>query len=104
MPEDAKDLKKLKRDELDDVAADHGVPAPEELPNKDAVIEAIEAPNPALAPPPPPPRTEQTYKVVGPVPVHDTKPGGEFTALLSADQEAHLIEAGHIIVKQNPED
>ena len=37
------DLSKLKRPELDQVAAQRGVTEPEKLPSKDAVIEAIAA-------------------------------------------------------------
>lgn len=45
-PDDGKPEKKLsslKREELDKLAAEHGVEDPEELPSKEAVIEAIEA-------------------------------------------------------------
>lgn len=37
-----KSLNSLKREELNQIAADAGVPEPEELPSKEAVIEAIE--------------------------------------------------------------
>lgn len=110
-PKDDKDLSKLKRDELDEVAADAGVPAPETLPNKEAVVEAIEAPNPALAPVPEPapdpavlapqpdpevPTGEQGYEVVGDRSVLGHEPGSKFAAAIPAAQEALLIESGHI--------
>lgn len=41
-PRDPEDLTALKRDELDQRASVLGHPAPEDLPNKTAVIEAIE--------------------------------------------------------------
>jgi len=69
---------------------------PDDPPNKDAVVEAAEAPNPALAPVPEPAPGEQTWKVIGPHRVCDTAPGGTFTADLPAEQKALLIEAGHI--------
>lgn len=93
------ELKDLTRPKLDKVAAKAGVPNPDALPNKDAVISAIEAPNPALAPEPPPPRSEQTYTVCGPVPVYDTRPGETFSRLLTAEQEQHLVDAGHITLE-----
>ncbi len=87
-------LKKLKRGELDEVAADAGVPDPEGLATKDEVIAAI--PNPALAPEPPAPLAEREYEVIGPVAVHGHAHGEKFTALIQPPQEALLIEAGHI--------
>lgn len=36
------------------------------------------------------------YVVIGKRRVHETKPGGTFTALFTPEQEAALIEAGHI--------
>ncbi len=92
----AAELLKLTRDDLNEAAADAGVPNPDELPNKEAVIDAIEAPNPALAPIPEPEPGEQTYKVIGPHRVHDTNPGGTFAADIAAPQLALLIESGHI--------
>lgn len=89
------DLKKLKRDELDKEAIKAGVPDPDELPNKDAVIEAIEAPNPALAPVPDADKGEVQWTVVGPNRVHGTAPGGTFAAAESP-QIALLVESGHI--------
>lgn len=89
------DLEKLTREDLDDVALDRGVPDPASLPNKEAVIAAIGAPNPALAVVEPE-REPVEYEVVGPRRVHETEPGGTFTALLTAEQEAALIEGGHI--------
>ncbi len=94
----AADLKKLPRDDLNDAAADAGVPDPDALPNKDAVIEAIEQPNPALAPEPDPdslPR-ERTYVVTGVQPVFDTAPGDEFTTTMPVEQERVLLAGGHI--------
>ena len=44
------DLAKLKRDELNDLAAKAGIEAPEALPNKDAVIEAVTTGTPPAAP------------------------------------------------------
>lgn len=90
----AEDLTKLKRDELDAVAADAGVPNPDELPNKEAVVEAIEAPNPALA------IVAEAegpveYEVTAPVEVHGHKPGEKFTAIPDK-QKALLVESGHI--------
>ena len=102
---DPKALKRLPRDELDRVAADAGVPDPDDLPNKDAVVEAIQEPNPALAPvaenteP-----VERAYTVIGPHIVLGHQPGSEFTALIPAAQEALLIESGHIVKQQTPED
>lgn len=93
----AEDLARLKRAELDKLAADAGVPNPDELANKDEVIAAIEAPNPALAPVPDPEPGERTWKVIGPHKVHDTAPGATFTADLPAAQAALLIESGHIL-------
>ncbi len=90
------DLTALKRAELDKLAADAGVPNPDALPTKEAVAEAITAPNPALAPVPEPEPGEQTYKVIGPHRVHDTAPGGTFAADIAAPQLALLIESGHI--------
>jgi len=92
------DLEALKRDELDKVAAEVGVPNPGKLPNKDAVIDAIEAPNPALAPVPDPddaPR-DRGYVVTGPHGVLGYAPGDTFTATIPAEQEAFLIEVGHL--------
>ncbi len=94
----AAELKKLPRDDLNEAAADAGVPDPEALPNKDAVIEAIEEPNPALAPLPDPdslPR-ERTYTVVGVQPVFDTQPGQQFTTTMPVEQEHMLTAGGHI--------
>jgi hypothetical protein len=91
---DPKDLKKLTREELDAAAADAGVPAPEELPNKDAVIDAIDAPNPALAPIPPEDAGPGTYIVTAPTAVHGHQPGEKFSMQLPADQEALLIQSG----------
>ncbi len=99
----AAELKRLKRDELDDVAAEAGVPNPDELPNKDAVVEAIQEPNPALAPEPEPEPGEETYKVIGPHNVLGNAPGSKFTATIPADQKALLVESGHI-KRLNPED
>lgn len=96
--DDPDELARLKRAELDKAAAKAGVPNPEALPNKDAVIEAIEAPNPALAPPPDhsgEPR-ERAYKVIGPHVVLGHAPGADFSALIPPAQEALLIESGHI--------
>lgn len=87
------DLKRLKRDELDEVAADAGVPAPEQLPNKDAVIDAIDAPNPALAVVPPD-DVPGTYVVTAPTAVHGHQPGEQFSMLIPADQEQLLIQSG----------
>lgn len=97
-----KDLEQLKREELDKVAANAGVPDPDSLPNKDAVIDAINAPNPALVAKTAP-RVAQTYVVTGPRRVHDTDPGDEFTALFTPEQEAALITAGHINPSQSAE-
>jgi hypothetical protein len=96
------DLTKLKRDDLDKIAAEAGVPNPDDLPNKDAVVEAIEAPNPALAPVPEADESEVEWLVIGPRRVHDTEPGGTFTATPS-EQIALLVESGHI-KRSNPED
>lgn len=96
MSDDAKDLTKLKRPALDKLAAEAGVPDPGKLPNKDAVAEAIEAPNPALAPEPDPEPGEVEYEVIGPHPVHGTATGGKFTALIAPSQLALLMESGHI--------
>lgn len=52
-------------------------------------------PNPALAVVEPE-RTAQEYEVIGPRAVHETDPGGTFTALLTPGQESALIEGGHI--------
>jgi hypothetical protein len=84
-------LAKIWRDELNEVTAEAGV-------------DAIEAPNPALAPVPDTTQGAKTYTVVGPNVVHDTPPGGDFTRDLKPEQEALLIESGHIIVKQQQED
>ena len=99
--EDPKALKKLPRDELNEVAAEAGVENAEDLANKDEVIAAL--PNPALAPVPDPPEGEVEYEVIGPQRVHDTLPGGKFTADLTPESEALLIESGHI-KRTNPED
>lgn len=84
------------RKQLDRAARKAGVPNPEDLPNKDAVEEAIEAPNPALVPSPPPPPSEQTYQVTGTQRTLEHDPGETFTATLDPDQEAALIWGGHI--------
>jgi hypothetical protein len=93
------------RDELEQQAAALGIPDPADLPNKEALEDAIDkaTPNPALVPDPPPPPGEQTYKVVGPRVVHDTQPGGTFTTTLTAEHEASLVEAGHIIREDDDE-
>lgn len=105
----ADELKKLKRDELDKVAAQAGVPNPEDLANKEEVIEAIEEPNPALVQPevipdpvpppmpdPEPAPGERAYLVTGPHIVHGHQPGSKFAATIPAVSEALLIESGHI--------
>lgn len=89
------DLTRKSRDELDKIAADAGVPDPDALPNKDAVVEAIEAPNPALEPEPPADPGEVLWKVIGSSTVHDTKPGGTFR-MRPSPQTALLVESGHI--------
>ena len=43
------ELAKLKRDELNALAAQQGIEAPEQLPNKDAVIEAVTTGTPPAA-------------------------------------------------------
>jgi hypothetical protein len=91
------DLTDKTRPELEDIARDAGVPDPEDLPNKQALAQAIEGPNPALAPDPPPPRGEQTYRVVGPREVLGRTRGDTFKVTLTAEHEASLVEAGHII-------
>lgn len=45
-----------------------------------------------------PERVKRSYRVVGPRRVFDTAPGDEFKAALHPDQEAQLIEGGHIEV------
>lgn len=84
------------RDELEQRATEAGVPNPERFPNKGALTEAIEGPNPARAPDPPAPPGERTYRVTGPRVVHDTAPGDTFTATLTVEHEASLLDAGHI--------
>ena len=95
---DGKALKALTRDELDEAATAAGVPDPEALPNKGAVVEAIEAPNPALAVVADPADGvhERGYEVICDRVVLDHKPGESFTAVIPAAQEALLIESGHI--------
>lgn len=90
------DLTDKTRPELEDIARDAGVPNPEDMPNKEALAQAIEGPNPALAPDPPAPPGERTYKVIGPRVVHATQPGGTFTATLTPAHEQSLLDAGHI--------
>jgi hypothetical protein len=108
-------LAKLSREELDAEAERVGVEDPEGFATKDEVIAAIEK----IAPPVPsgptpeeqwpaghnpalvvekPPRVpvERTYLVCGTQKVHDTLPGGQFTAALAPDQEDLLIWGGHI--------
>ncbi len=94
-------LKKLKRDELDNVAADAGVPDPEDLATKAEVIAAI--PNPALAPEPPAPPAERGYIVNGTQPVFGYAPGERFTKTLTAEQEAMFIAGGHLIYAEGGE-
>jgi len=99
---DPKALKALTRDELDKAAAEAGVPDPEALPNKGAVIDAL--PNPALAPAADPdaePR-DREYLVSGPQAVLGHQPGEQFTATIPAGQEAFLTEVGHLR-RVNPE-
>lgn len=86
------------REELEQQAAALGVPDPTGLPNKEALEDAIDkaTPNPALEPDPPAPPGEQTYKVVGPREVLGHTRGDTFTATLTAEQAASLVEAGHI--------
>ncbi len=84
------------RDELNEAAADAGVPDPESLPNKEAVLDAIEAPNPALAIVPEPDEGEVEWTVTAPVEVLGHKPGSTFKADLPANQKALLVESGHI--------
>ena len=106
----------LTRDELNDIAREAGVPDPDSLPNKEAVIEAVEEvrarPNPALVPEPEPEPDpvevaaampdpepepdERAYQVTGPHIVLEHKPGEKFAARIPAEQEALLIESGHI--------
>lgn len=90
------DLTKKKRAELDKLAAAEGVPNPASLPNKDAVVEAIEAPNPALVPEPPPPPGPCEYRVTGAQRVLDHDPGETFTATLPSEQERFLLDGGHL--------
>lgn len=54
-----------------------------------------ETPNAAIVPEPEV-RGEREYTVIGKRTVHDTRPGKTFTALFTPEQEAALIEAGHI--------
>lgn len=100
------------RKELEREAKKAGVPNPEELPNKEALAEAIEQPNPALVPPPEPEPDpaeaaaqpepepapdERAYQVVGRQhAVFGHAPGSKFAAAIPPDQEALLIESGHI--------
>ena len=87
------DLAKGKRGQLDKAAAKQaGVPAPEELPNKAAVLDAIEH-NPALAPVPDD-EIERTWKVNAGV-VNGQRAGGTFRAALT-EQLGLLVDAGHI--------
>lgn len=55
---------------------------------------------PSAFEPQPATREPRTYKVIGPHRVNGTNPGGTFTALLSPEQEAALIEGGHIRPKE----
>lgn len=106
------ELKRLKRDELDKVAEDAGVPNPEDLANKEEVIERIEH-NPALVPKPEPEPDpaeviaaqpdpepgpeERAYEVIGTQhPVFGHGHGEKFAAAIPPEQEALLVESGHI--------
>lgn len=84
------------RKQLEAEALKHGVPNPDDLPNKEAVIEAIETPNPALVPDPPPPPVEAAYTVTGTQRVLDHDPGETFTATLPPDQEQYYLTGGHL--------
>lgn len=97
------ELKALKRDKLDKLAADAGVPNPDALPNKAAVVDAITSPNPALVEEPEVEPAEEEYTVVGPQRVFGHAPGDTFTALIHDPQRALLIESGHIIPTRNKE-
>jgi hypothetical protein len=92
-------MSELTRDELEQRAAELGVPDPAGLPNKEALEAAIEAmtPNPALAPPLPPAPGPVVYEVVGPRTVNGCTRGQRFTATMSSELESSLVEAGHII-------
>lgn len=62
-----------------------------------AKAEKADLPNPALVPEPVAVEVaEREYKVVGPLRVHDTDPGHTFKATLSPEQEAFLVDVGHI--------
>lgn len=55
--------------------------------------------NPAALVPQAPERGEQSFKVIGPWPVHGVKPGGTLTAdpaVITVEQLELLITSGHI--------
>lgn len=87
------------REDLEQQAAALGIPDPAGLANKEALEDAIDkaTPNPALVPDPAPAEGDVRYRVIGPRLVHDTAPGGTFTATLDPARESSLVEAGHII-------
>lgn len=91
------DLQDMMRVALDKHAEELGVPDPGNLPNKQAVIDAIHATerNPAFAPVSAE-RKPTVYKVIGPHRVQGTDPGKTFVHLYTPEQEAALIEGGHI--------
>lgn len=59
--------------------------------------------NPALEPEPARP-VKRTYKVTGAHPVHGTAPGETFTAALNPEQEALLLDGGHISLVEPAKD
>lgn len=104
--DETEDLHDLNRGALNVMATALGVPHPDHLPKKEDVVEAIEAaraaktaPNPAVVPEPEA-LLPKTYTVIGPNVVYGTRPGGEFTALFTPDQEAALIQSGNIEPKE----
>lgn len=87
------DLAQLKRDELDEAARAAGVPDPESLPSKAAVIEAM--PNPALVPEVAPEGPVE-WEVCGTSTVAGHEPGETFTATFTPGQLESLVGGGAI--------
>jgi len=89
---------------LDKLADQVGVQGAGALPSKPDVVAAIHkriAEHQRATVPDPPTVVARTYKVVGPHLVLGTKRGKTFTHVFTPEQEAALIEGGHItLVKE----
>lgn len=93
------DITRWQRTALDKLAAQIGIPGTINLPDKDAVLRAIQArveEHTRAVEPEPPSVVARIYRVVGPCQVAGTKPGKTFAHIYTPEHEAALIEGGHI--------